>query len=121
MSAYILLFKLSYCATLHFSAPPRVASPTDQIFTRRSSVSSDQPLYESYCLGLDKVGLEEVYENYDSDFWDSDKEDDVYGVPNRTQSTPSIKSEGKINVGNRRLDFQLSTALLSHPKPVYFY
>ena len=85
----------------HGSAPPRVASPTDQVFTRRSSVSSDQPLYQSYCLGLDKVGLEEVYENYDSDFWDSDEEDDIYGVRDRTQSAPSIKSEGKVNVGSR--------------------
>ena len=89
----------------HGSAPPRVASPPDSIFTRRSSASSDQPLYQSYCLGLDKVGLEEVDEDYsnESDFWDSDDEDDdIYGVPDRTQSAPGNQQPQKrVKVGSR--------------------
>ena len=85
------------------SAPPRVASPIDQLLSRRSSMSSDQPLYQSYCLGLDKVGLEEGEEDYfyDSDFWESDDEEDIYGIPDRTQSAPAVRFGGKINIGSR--------------------
>ena len=87
----------------HGSAPPRVINPVDQISSRRSSVSSDQPLYMSYCLGLDKIGLEEEDEgySYDSDLFDSDEEGDIYGVPDRTQSAPLCKSKTKIRIVDR--------------------
>lgn len=91
----------------HGSAPPRVASPIELSYTRRSSISSDQPLYQSYYLGLDKVGLEEEDEEfvYDSDGWDSDyddDDDDIYGVPDRTQSAPPNQYlRVKVNGRNR--------------------
>ena len=87
------------------SAPPRVASPTDLAYTRRSSTCSEEPLYQSYYLGLDKVGLEEDDEDfeYDSDGWDSDEDDDdIFEVPDRTQSAPSGQYlKAKRNHGSR--------------------
>ena len=67
---------------------------------RSESVASDEPLYKSYFMGLDKVGLDnddtDLHDNWDND-WDLEdsESDNVFAVPERTQSAPSPKREWK--------------------------
>lgn len=66
------------------------------IYLRVESAVSDRPLYKSYFMGLDKVGLDnEATDIYDWDNgWDSES-DDVFSVPDRSQSAPSPVREWK--------------------------
>ena len=64
---------------------------------RIESAVSDRPLYKSYFMGLDKVGLDNEgadIEDWGDNGWDSDS-DDVFAVPDRTQSAPSPVREWK--------------------------
>ena len=64
---------------------------------RIESAVSDRPLYKSYFMGLDKVGLD----NDDNDDWDNgwgsgdSDSDDVFALPDRSQSAPSLVREWK--------------------------
>ena len=63
---------------------------------RMESAVSDRPLYKSYFMGLDKIGLDNEGADIDDwdNGWDSDS-DDVFEVPDRTQSAPSPVREWK--------------------------
>ena len=63
---------------------------------RIESAVSDRPLYKSYFMGLDKVGLDNDDIDWDNgwDTGDSDS-DDVFAVPDRSQSAPSPVREWK--------------------------
>ena len=66
------------------------------------SAFSDRPLYESYYLGLDKIGLDNdenidwnrLSNNIDNELSDSESDSsiDAGDVPERTQSAPMTKT-----------------------------
>ena len=58
-------------------------------YSAATGSSEDRPLYQSYCLGLDRVGLEE------EEAWQlSDQAEEEGGELDRSQSAPTVRRPG---------------------------
>ena len=66
----------------------KIQSSNLYIFCRTESAVSDRPLYKSYFMGLDKVGLDDEETSWDNGWDTEDSDSDALSVPDRTQSAP---------------------------------